>query len=117
MIPPSYREGVISFVEEFDLAMSRYFRGQVLISGALSVVFAVGFVLVGLPLGILLGILLGVMSMVPSLQVLGAIPAVMVAAITSRDMNMGFPPNCSASVKISGVLGQKLGRKYSRPGP
>ena len=90
MIPAPYRAGVILFVEEFDLAMSRYFRGQVLISGALCVVFAVGFALIGLPLGILLGILLGVMSMVPYLQVLGAIPAVMVAAIHALETGESF---------------------------
>ena len=90
MIPAPYRAGVVSFVEEFDLAMSRYFRGQIFISGALCVVFATGFFLIGLPLGILLGIMLGVMSLVPYLQVLGAIPAVMVAAIHALETGQSF---------------------------
>jgi predicted PurR-regulated permease PerM len=90
MIPAPYRAGVVSFIEEFDLAMSRYFRGQVMISGVLCVVFAIGFFLIGLPLGILLGILLGVLSMVPYLQVLGAIPAVLVAAIHALETGESF---------------------------
>lgn len=90
MIPAAYRHGVVSFVEEFDLAMSRYFRGQLVISGVLCVVFATGFVLMGLPLGILLGILLGAMTMVPYLQILGAIPAVMVAAIHALETGQSF---------------------------
>ena len=59
-------------------------------AGALCVVFAAGFAIIGLPLGILLGILLGVMSMVPYLQVLGAIPAVMVAAIHALETGESF---------------------------
>ena len=90
MIPAPYRAGVVSFVEEFDLAMNRYFRGQILISGALCVVFALGFFLIGLPLGILIGIMLGVMSLVPYLQILGAIPAVLVAAIHALETGQSF---------------------------
>jgi predicted PurR-regulated permease PerM len=90
MIPAPYRDGVVLFVQEFDLAMSRYFRGQVMISGVLCVVFATGFAIIGLPLGILLGIMLGVMSMVPYLQVLGAIPAVLVAAIHALETGESF---------------------------
>jgi len=90
MIPAPYREGVVSFVEEFDLAMNQYFRGQVMISGVLCIVFGGGFFLIGLPLGILLGILIGILSMVPYLQVLGAIPAVMVAAIHALETGQSF---------------------------
>ncbi len=32
-------------------------------------------------------------------------------------MNAARPPNCRYSGRMSGVLGQQLGRKYSRPGP
>ena len=90
MIPAAYREGVVSFVEEFDLAMNQYFRGQILISGILCIVFAVGFSLIGLPMGVLLGVLLGVMTMIPYLQVIGAIPAVMLAAIHALETGQSF---------------------------
>ena len=36
------------------------------------------------------------------------------AASTSRAAKVGRPPVCIGSVRMSGVLGQKLGRKYSR---
>jgi predicted PurR-regulated permease PerM len=70
--------------------MNRYFRGQIMISGVLCIVFAAGFFVIGLPLGILLGILLGAMSLVPYLQVLGAIPAVIVAAIHALETGQSF---------------------------
>jgi hypothetical protein len=37
-----------------------------------------------------------------------------VAASTNRTINAGRPPDCKYSGKMSGVLGQKLGRKISR---
>ena len=90
MIPPQYREGVISFVEEFDQAMNRYFRGQTTIVGILSILFATGFFLVGLPMGILLGILVGLLNFVPYLQLVGLIPAVLLAAIHALETGQSF---------------------------
>lgn len=90
MIPPQYRESVVSFVEEFDLAMNRYFRGQTTIAGILGIFFATGFSLVGLPMGILLGLFVGLLNLVPYLQLLGLIPAVVLAAIHALETGQSF---------------------------
>jgi predicted PurR-regulated permease PerM len=90
LIPPQYREGVVSFVEEFDLAMNRYFRGQTTIAGILGIFFATGFSLVGLPMGILLGFFVGLLNLVPYLQLLGLIPAVVLAAIHALETGQSF---------------------------
>lgn len=90
MIPPQYRESVVSFVEEFDLAMNRYFRGQTTIAGILGILFATGFSMVGLPMGILLGIFVGLLNLVPYLQLLGLIPAVILAAIHALETGQSF---------------------------
>lgn len=90
MIPGPYREGVVSFVEEFDRAMSQYFRGQISIVGILCGLFSLGFSLVGLPLGILLGVLVGLLNLVPYLQLLGLLPAAMLAAIHALETGQSF---------------------------
>lgn len=90
LVPPQYRESVVSFVEEFDLAMNRYFRGQTTIAGILGVIFAIGFSLVGLPMGILLGLFVGMLNLVPYLQLLGLIPAVVLAAIHALETGQSF---------------------------
>ena len=41
-------------------------------------------------MGVLLGVLLGVMTMIPYLQVIGAIPAVMLAAIHALETGQSF---------------------------
>lgn len=90
MIPPRYRENVISFVEEFDQAMSLYFRGQTTICAILCLVFAAGFGLIGLPMGILLGFFVGILNLVPYLQTLGVIPAVVLGAIHALETEQSF---------------------------
>jgi predicted PurR-regulated permease PerM len=81
LIPPAYRESVVGFVDDFESAMSRYFRGQAVVAAICGVLFAVGFVLVGLPLGILLGLFIGLLNMVPYLQLIGVIPAVLLSLV------------------------------------
>ena len=79
LIPEPYREPLVAFVGEFESAMNNYFRGQAAVASICGVLFAVGFALVGLPLGILLGLFMGLLNMVPYLQIIGFLPAAMLA--------------------------------------
>ena len=83
LLPAAYRRPVIEFVSDFETAMSAYFRGQAAVAAICGVLFAVGLFAVGLPLGILLGLFLGLLNMVPYLQIVGAIPAVLLAVVHS----------------------------------
>ncbi|MFP4475117.1 MAG: AI-2E family transporter [Desulfatibacillaceae bacterium] len=80
-IPAQYRDQVRDFVHEFNGAMQRYFRGQALVAGIVGILHAIGFSIIGLPLGILLGLFIGLLNMVPYLQILGMIPALLMAVI------------------------------------
>ncbi len=79
LIPPVYRGTVVQFVDEFNAAMNRYFRAQATVAAIVGVLFAVGFSIISLPMGILLGLFIGLLNMVPYLQVVGLIPAFMLA--------------------------------------
>jgi predicted PurR-regulated permease PerM len=81
LIPPAYRDGIVAFVDDFETAMSSYFRGQAAVAAICGVLFAVGFLLIGLPLAILLGLFIGLLNMVPYLQIIGLIPAVLLALV------------------------------------
>jgi predicted PurR-regulated permease PerM len=81
LVPPAYRESVVGFVDDFESAMSNYFRGQAAVAAICGVLFAIGFALVGLPLGILLGLFIGLLNMVPYLQIIGLIPAGLLAVM------------------------------------
>lgn len=81
LIPDQYRQVVLDVVSDFTRAMRVYFRAQALIAFIVGLLFALGFWLIGLPMGILLGLFIGLLNMVPYLQVVGLIPAVLFAIV------------------------------------
>jgi len=80
-IPQKYRKGVVSFTEEFNTGMKKYFRGQALIASIVGILFAIGFYIIDLPMGIILGLFIGLLNMVPYLQTIGLIPAYLFALL------------------------------------
>ncbi len=88
-LPPAYRGMTLQFVDEFALTMKRYFRGQFLVSAAMGVLFAVGFKLIGLRLGVLLGLCVGLLSMIPYLQVVGLVPALLLVVLRALEHGSG----------------------------
>lgn len=82
-LPRKYRSGVVKFFGEFEKTMSLYFRGQIIIALLVGVLMSIGFLLIGLPLGLVLGMLIGVLNIAPYLGAVGAIPAVLLAALDS----------------------------------
>ncbi|MEE8424748.1 MAG: AI-2E family transporter [Elusimicrobiota bacterium] len=81
LIPPAYRKPTLDFLRDFDGAMSRHFRAQAVVAGTVGVLFAVGFSLIGLPMAILLGLFVGLLNMVPYLQIVGLVPAALLALV------------------------------------
>jgi predicted PurR-regulated permease PerM len=90
LIPKNYRLFVLQVGEDLKEGMNHYFRGQGLIALIVGILYAVGFSIVGLPLGIILGLLVGVMHLVPYLQTLALVPAIMLAAIKSAEYHQSF---------------------------
>lgn len=82
-LPPTYREGIVEFLVEFDTALRRYLRGQSVIALLTGGLFALGFTLIGLPMAVPLGLFMGLLNMVPYLQVVGLVPAAMLATMQS----------------------------------
>lgn len=80
-LPPQHRDRIVAFGNEFSYAMSRYFRGQIVIALICGVLFAVAFRLIGLRMGILLGLFIGLLNVVPYLQIVGMVPALMLAVL------------------------------------
>jgi predicted PurR-regulated permease PerM len=91
LLPPAWKEPVVRFVEDFDEAMNRYFRAQATVAAIVGVLFAAGFSLIGLPMGILLGLFIGLLNMVPYLQIVGLIPAFVLAFVHAIETGTGLP--------------------------
>ena len=90
LIPKNYRPFVLQMGDDLKRGMNQYFRGQALISLIVGIGYAIGFSIIGLPMGIIFGLSVGVMHMVPYLQTVSLIPAVMLCAIKSAEYNQAF---------------------------
>jgi predicted PurR-regulated permease PerM len=79
-LKPETRRNVIYLVTEFLKILVAFFRGQVLVALAQGVLYALGFVLVGLQFGVVIGLLLGLLNVIPYL---GAIIGLLIALPTA----------------------------------
>ena len=70
LIPMRHRKQTLRIFHDIETAMNRYFRGQFLIASIVGILFAVGFLIIGLPMGVVLGLFIGLLNMVPYLQLI-----------------------------------------------
>lgn len=70
LVPHSHRTRVYRIVSDIKTTMNRYFRGQFLIAAIVGILFASGFLLIGLPMGVVFGLFIGVLNLVPYLQLI-----------------------------------------------
>ena len=89
-VPRSKRRFVAQLVSDIQHGMAGYFRGQALIALSNCVMFSIGFALIGFPVPVGLGCLIGVISFVPYLQVIGFIPATLMALLTAAETGRNF---------------------------
>lgn len=90
MVPVKYRSLAVEVVTDLQQGMHTYFRMQGLIALIVGVLFAFGFWLIDLPLGIMMGLFLGFLNLVPYLQLIGLIPALMLAMLSALDSGNTF---------------------------
>ena len=103
-LPPSMRDDVSRFVEEFIQATNRYFRSQALVACCVAVLFAIGFSIIGLPLAILMGIFIGLLNMVPYLQTVGTIPCLLLAGLKALEQGDNFLGALGLVLLVFGVV-------------
>ena len=103
-LPPSMRDDVSGFVEEFIQATNRYFRSQALVACCVAVLFAIGFFTIGLPLAILMGIFIGLLNMVPYLQIVGTIPCLLLAGLKALEQGDNFLGALGLVLLVFGVV-------------
>lgn len=89
-IPARFSETMQMLLHDLDRNMNAYFRGQALIAAINGLLFAIGFQIIGLPMGIGLGIMIGILNLVPYMQILGALPAVLLGLIQAAETSRPF---------------------------
>lgn len=91
-IPPKYRRIGFKISRDVEQTMSRYFRGQALVSLFVGIIFAIEFSIIGLPMAIAFGLFIGVLNMVPYLQLVSLPIAAFLCLVLSVDTGQPFWP-------------------------
>lgn len=70
LVPYGQRDRVFHIIKDIENVMNRYFRGQFYIAALVGLLFAAGFLIIGLPMAVLFGLFIGILNMVPYLQMI-----------------------------------------------
>lgn len=89
-VPAKRRRFASRLVGDVMQGMSRYFRGQALVALSNCVMFSIGFALIGFPLPVALGLFIGIISFVPYLQLVGFVPATVLALLHAAETGQNF---------------------------
>ncbi len=81
VVPPAWRSKAESMAHEFGVALSGFFRGRLVVSLAIGVFTATAFALVGLRFGVLLGLAIGIASLIPFVNIVFLVPALVIAPV------------------------------------
>ncbi len=89
-VPPRYRRISFKIMRDVEQTMSRYFRGQAMVSFFVGIIFAIEFSIIGLPMAIVFGLFIGVLNMVPYLQLISFPFAAFLCLVASVDSGQSF---------------------------
>lgn len=90
MLPQRYRSIAAQVVGDIGDGMNKYFRGQGMVAFCVGVLFSIGFLIIDFPMAIGLGMFIGLLNMVPYLQLIGFIPAILLAVVKAADTGQNF---------------------------
>ena len=90
LLPKKYHMFAEGLVDDIQVGMNKYFRGQALVATCVGVLFSIGFLIIDFPLAIGLGLFIGFLNLVPYLQVVGFIPTVLLAILKTADTGGNF---------------------------
>ena len=81
-LPPKMRQSTTSILGDINDKVSSYIRGQILVAISVSIIYMIGFSIIGLDYGIALGVLAGFFNIIPYLgSWLTMIPVVIIAFV------------------------------------
>lgn len=90
LVPHQQRGMASNVLEDVKNGMNNYFRGQALIAFIVGVLFSIGFSIIGLPMAVGLGMFIGVLNLVPYLQTVGILPAVLLVILRTTQTGENF---------------------------
>ena len=81
LLPRHVEPTVSALARESDAVIGAFLRGQLIVMGALGIIYSMGLALIGLEFSLLIGLLAGLVSFVPYLGLIAGIFAASIAAL------------------------------------
>ena len=104
LIPKRYRGVLVDLVEDLKDGMNNYFRAQSLVVLCVSVLFAIGFSLIGLPMGLVFGIFVGMLNFIPYMQLASLPIAAFLALVHSLETGMSYGASIGLTLLVYVVV-------------
>lgn len=87
LVPTKSRDTIRHIGSDLNSQLSLYIRGQLIVALAVSIMFTIGYTLIGLPYAVALGVISGFLNIIPYLgSMLALIPALIIAIVHSPFM-------------------------------
>lgn len=103
-LPPQYRADIVDFLGQFHIALRRYLRGQAVVASIVGILMSIGFTIIGLPMAIPFGLFIGLLNMVPYLQTVAVVPAVMLAGLRAVDGGSSFVVSVALALAVMAIV-------------
>ncbi len=97
LIPPGRRGPVVGFLGEYDTALGKFFRGQLVEATLVGLLTGGGLAILGVPSALLLGVIAGLCNLVPYIGVVLSILPALVVALT-------MPAPLDGLLRVGGVF-------------
>jgi len=80
LIPRGQRGAAVAFIEEYDQALGRFVRGQLIEAALVGTLTGLGLAILGVPSALLLGVIAGLFNLIPYIGLaISVVPAIIVA--------------------------------------
>lgn len=90
VVPTAYRERFIVMLDQMNVKVSSYVRGQLTVALCVLIIFTTGYSIIGLRYALLIGLLAGPLNLIPYFgSAIALVPALIIGAITSPSMLLG----------------------------
>ncbi|MFL2029302.1 AI-2E family transporter [Loigolactobacillus zhaoyuanensis] len=87
LLPERYQATLLDLLNEINTKVGQYIQGQLTVAFFVSIIFMIGYSVIGLKFALVLGLLAGPLNLIPYLgSALAMIPALVLGALTSIQM-------------------------------
>jgi predicted PurR-regulated permease PerM len=111
LVPPSKRDAVFGFLDEYDHSLGKYIRGQLIEAGIVGALTATLCILAGIPSAFLIGVITGIFNLVPFVGFVIAIVPAFIVALTMDDPGTGLLKVLGIFVIVQFIDGNVTGPK------